>query len=187
MDPTASAEILKVQRFGRVARRCCLFLMACVAVGTILMMLGVSKGLEIHMGPYSVPHDQLGSVGTCYAVFSLCLVIAVVLAGLFHLYSLFTNFSHGGIYTAANVRHIRHLGLLAMAWAVLEIVLPIGSILLLQAGLVDESVVTKRSQLVFGTSNIPSFVTASLLLLASWIMEVGRRTTDDAERMRRDA
>jgi hypothetical protein len=74
-----------------------------------------------------------------------------------------------------------------MAWAVLDIILPIGSIILLHAGLVDEAAVTKQPRLIFGTSNLPSFITASLILLASWIMEVGRKTTDEAERMRREA
>ncbi len=140
------------------------------------------------MGPYSVPQDQLSGAGLIYVLFGLGLVLAIIIfIGLFHLYRLFTNLAKGSIYTAANVRHIQHLGLLAMAWAVLDILLPIGSMALLHAGLVDEAVVTKRTQLVFGTSNIPSFITASLILLASWIMEVGRKTADEAERMRQDA
>ncbi len=187
MDTTIPAELLKVQRFGRIARRCCLFLMTLIAIGTLLLVLGVGKGLDVNMGPFSVPKNQLSTAGLLYALFGFGLVLAIIFTGLFHLYSLFTNFAKGGIYTAANVRHIRQLGLLAMAWAVLDIILPIGSIILLQAGLVDEAVVTKRPQLVFGTSNLPSFITASLILLASWIMEVGRKTTDEAERMRREA
>ncbi len=187
MDLTTPTELLKVQRFGRIASKCCLFLMTLIAIGTLLLIVGVGKGLDVNMGPFSVPQNQLSSAGLLYALFGFGLVLAIIFTGLFHLYSLFTNFAKGGIYTAANVRHIRHLGLLAMAWAVLDIILPIGSIVLLQAGLIDEAVVTKRTQLVFGTSNLPSFITASLILLASWIMEVGRKTTDDAERMRREA
>jgi hypothetical protein len=115
-------------------------------------------------------------------------VLVIVLKGLFHLYSLFNNFAHGGIYTAPNVRHIRQLGLLAMAWAVLDILMPVGSMLLLQAGFVDNAVAgTMRPQLIFGTSNLPSFITAALILLASWIMEVGRKTQDEAEHMRRES
>lgn len=187
MDLTIPEELLKVQRFGRLARNCCLFLIALTGIGAILLMLGVGKGLSINMGPYSIQQDQLSTPALLYALLSIGLVLAIIFAGLFHLYSLFNNFAKGGIYTAANVRHIRHLGLLAMAWAVLDIVLPIGSIILLQAGLVNEAAVTKQTRLIFGTSNVPSFITASLLLLASWIMEVGRKTTDEAERMRREA
>lgn len=187
MDTTTSPDILKVQRFGRLARKCCLLLIGITGIGTILLLIAAGKGLEVNMGPYSIPPSQLSTAAALYALFGFGLVLAIIFMGLLHLYSLFTNFAQGGIYTAANVRHIRHLGLLAMAWAVLDIVLPIGSIILLQAGLIDEAVVTKHTQLVFGTSNIPSFITASLLLLASWIMEVGRRTTDDADRMRREA
>ena len=187
MDTTIPAEILKVQRFGRLARKACLLLMGIVALGTILLLVAAGKGLQVNMDPYSVPPDQLSTAGALYALFGFGLVLAIIFMGLFHLYSLFTHFAQGGIYTAANVRHIRQLGLLAMAWAVLDIILPVGSIILLQAGLIDAAVVTKHPQLVFGSSNIPSFITASLILLASWIMEVGRRTTDEAERMRREA
>jgi hypothetical protein len=58
----------------------------------------------------------------------------------------------------------------------------------LQAGFVDNAVAgTMRPQLIFGTSNLPSFITAALILLASWIMEVGRKTQDEAEHMRRES
>ena len=34
---------------------------------------------------------------------------------------------------------------------------------------------------------LPSFITAALLLLSSWIMDVGRQTKDEAEELRREA
>jgi hypothetical protein len=181
-------EILKVQKFGRIARACCLVLMALVLIGTILLAIAGARNIPVNMGPYTVPGNQLGPVPKAYLLVCFAVVLVIVLKGLFHLYSLFNNFAHGGIYTAPNVRHIRQLGLLAMAWAVLDILMPVGSMLLLQAGFVDNAVAgTMRPQLIFGTSNLPSFITAALILLASWIMEVGRKTQDEAEHMRRES
>jgi hypothetical protein len=184
---TVPAEILKVQRFGRIARRCCVLLTGLIVIGTILVMVGAARGLNVNMGPYTVPQSQLSAAGQIYALLGFGLVLVIIFMGLWHLYALFGELAQGRIYTGENVRHIRQLGLLALASAVLNIILPIGSILLLQAGLVDEAVVTKQKILVVGSSNLPSFITASLILLASWIMEIGRKTTDEAERMRREA
>ncbi|MBX5463141.1 MAG: DUF2975 domain-containing protein [Steroidobacteraceae bacterium] len=187
MNASISPEVLKVQKFGRIARVCCLVVMASVALGTILLVVARAKGVPIDLGPYRVLNDQLPPILRAYVLVCFAMVLAIVFTGLFNLYGLFSNFARGEIYTAANVRHIRQLGLLALAWAVLQIVAPVGSIILLQAGFVDPAVVVKTPRLVFGTANAPSFITAGLILLASWIMEVGRKTQDEAERMRREA
>jgi hypothetical protein len=180
-------EVLKVQKFSRYARVICLALMALIGIGTILLIVAGARDAQVNMGPYAVPNDQLGPVPQTYVLVCFALVLAIVLKALFHLYSLFDNFARGGIYTAANVRHIRQIGLLVLAWAVLEILMPVGSMLLLQLGLVDKAFVTMKTQLLFGSSNIPSFVSGGLILLASWIMEVGRKTHDEADHMRREA
>ena len=187
METPIPPEILKVQKFSRYARAICLALMALIGIGTILLFIARTRDVAVNMGPYAVPHDQLGTVPRIYLLICFAVVLAIVLKGLFHLYSLFNNFARGGIYTAQNVRHIRQVGLLTLAWAVLEILMPVGSMILLQLGLVDRAFVTMRTQLIFGSSNIPSFVSAGLILLASWVMEVGRKTQDEAEHMRREA
>ena len=188
METTTQPEMLKVQRFGRFARACCLVLMALIPIGTILLIVAGARDVPVNMGPYTLPGNQLAPVPKAYLLICSGLVLAIVFKGLFHLFSLFNSFARGAIYTTQNVRHIRQLGLLALAWAVLEIIVPAGSMLLLQGGFVDKAVATmKPPQLIFGTSNLPSFITAGLILLASWIMEVGRKTQDEAEHLRRES
>lgn len=187
MDASISPEVLKVQKFGRIARVCCLLVMGFVALGTMLLVVARIKDVPVNLGPYGVAGDPLPPILRAYAIVCFATVLAIVFKGLFHLYGLFGNFARGGIYTAENVRHIRQLGLLALAWAVLQILVPVGSAILLQAGFVDAAALARMPRLAFGTAYAPSFITAGLILLASWIMEVGRRTQDEAERMRREA
>ena len=114
-------------------------------------------------------------------------VSAILFAALYHLHALFGNFIRGGIYTQANVRHIRQLGLLMLAMSVFQLVLPIFSMAMLQLGVIDPAAVTRVPDYPIGMSAFSGFITSGVILLASWIMDLGRRTRDEAEQLRRDA
>jgi hypothetical protein len=78
-----------------------------------------------------------------------------------------------------------------MAYAVVPLVLSLVSLWLAQLGFIDGTSVTfdpsaDGTTMLVGQS-LAGVVNASLILLASWIMDVGRQVSDDAEAMRREA
>jgi hypothetical protein len=78
------------------------------------------------------------------------------------------------------------VGLLALSGAVLQIAVFAITALLVEFGVIDRELVT-GGEAGLGPFSFDSFILAALLLLASWIMDVGRQTTDDADAMRREA
>jgi hypothetical protein len=89
----------------------------------------------------------------------------------------------GAIYTPENVRRVRRLGLLSLLSAVLAIAIPF---ILFVLDFQDASL--PESLLVFPwAESLSSAVSAGLLLLVSWIMDVGLHAKDHADALQRDA
>ena len=86
----------------------------------------------------------------------------------------------------ANVRRIRRLGELALAFGALQIVLPIVSLALLNAGIFPASAVS-FVPIAINPESLTLLLAGGLIMLASWIMDVGRRTSEDAEQLRRES
>jgi hypothetical protein len=68
------------------------------------------------------------------------------------------------------------------------------TVALVDGGFIDRALVTLTEPgtsgigiLLLGPASLSGFAMAALVLLASWIMDVGRQTTDDADAMRREA
>ena len=93
----------------------------------------------------------------------------------------------GAIYTPENVRRVRHVGLLWLLSAVLGIVIPIASAALVAFGFIDASVPINHDLAFSSSESLSSIVSAGLILLASWIMDVGLYEKDHADALRRDA
>ncbi len=108
-----------------------------------------------------------------------------------HRYRLVKRLAEGSIYTKQNVYHLRQIGWASMALAVMQLLLPLISLGLAELGVIDRTLVMFTAP----ANGVPAFVgpplsgvlTAALILLASWIMDVGRQVSDDAEAMRREA
>jgi hypothetical protein len=185
-------QLRKVRKFSRVARGACLVLFAVLGILTLWTLGNVAfgpgaSGMRVDFGAYSIHGDHfVAPAAKIWGVIVVASVFALLFSGLGRLYLLFGNFLAGDIYTRENVRHIRALGLLAMAMAVFQIFLPMVSWALLQGGVIDASAVTRTSA-PLGASALPGFITAGVILLASWIMDVGRNTQDEANTLRRDA
>jgi hypothetical protein len=217
MTPETEAEIRNVKKFGRYARQFCMLIAVVVGLSLPLTALSILAGprwsansFRMHLGPYLVTSDRLTSPQLqawsfiCIASFSL-----VMLWGVFHLYRLFRHLEAGEIYTGENVRHIRQVGLVAIAMGVLRLVLPPLTFVLMEVGFIDRTLVAivdaggsgGHAPLVGGTFDLfvngggalliggafDLFVMGALVMLASWIMDVGRETSDEAAAMRRDA
>jgi hypothetical protein len=113
-------------------------------------------------------------------------VIGIWVAVLYQLYRLFGNLAAGAIYTPENVRRVRHVGLVLLLFPVVSIVAS------------ATLIVAKRLLGATGPSDLdrlfPSFsqlliscLAAGLVLLVSWIMDVGRYEKEQADTLRRDA
>jgi hypothetical protein len=199
MKPETEARIRNVQKFGRYARSFCLLigatlgLVLLVSWATIFSVLDARSGVRLDLGAFNVTGDQLTTLpNKAWALVVVTVVFGAVGWTLFHLHRLFTHLAAGSIYTKQNVWHLRQVGLLSMALAVIHLILPPITFALVETGLIDVALVPRSgtyggTNLVFGTSSFGGFITASLILLASWIMDVGREVSDDADAMRREA
>jgi hypothetical protein len=189
LDP--QSEVIKVQQFGRAAKAFCVlvFVMLGVTGAALLSFVLFGRGWSglLHLGPYAVRGDTIMPLGLQIwaLVYTLLAFTTVVIAG-GYLHALFGALARGEIYTMVNVRRIRRVGQLVLAMGVLQIVLPVVSTVLLNAGVVPESAITRVS-FGAGPDSLTLMIAAGLILLVSWIMEVGRRTSEETERMRREA
>ena len=217
MTTATEAQVRNVKKFGLYGRQLCVLIATVVGLSLPVTTLSILTGarwrtnsFRLHLGPYLVTSDHLTSLQVqawsfvCFASFSL-----VALWGLFHLHQLFKNLEAGEIYTRENVRHIRQVGVVAIAMGALRLVLPPITFVLIEVGFIDRTLVTivdaggngGRAPLVGGTFDLfmngggavliggafDLFIMGALVLLASWIMDVGRETSDEAATMRREA
>ena len=177
------SEIHKVRRFSHYARVVCSVIFGFGMVAITFLLLVAALGLflpRIHIATTAqAMTPQLKMLTTLVT----SAMTGVMLAGVYQLYRLFGNLAAGAIYTPENVRRVRRLGLLSLLWAVLAIAIPSALFLL---DFQDASL--PESLLVFPwAESLNSAVSAGLLLLVSWIMDVGLHTKDHADALQRDA
>ncbi len=204
-EDEVQSKIRKVRAFGRNARVVCaaLFWLAVVGIVILPLIAVIARtGTDVGAGvvPTDVPTPSNGNGGTFDVLQALLtplqlvmcvflimgVVIGVWLAALRQLYHLFGNLAAGAIYTPENVRRVRNVGLLLLLWAVLSIVIP--TAIVVARGLMDASVPMDLDRVFPSLSELfGSFATAGLVLLASWIMEVGRYDKEHADALQRDA
>jgi hypothetical protein len=203
-EDEVQSKIRKIRTFGRNARVVCAALFWLALVGIVIVPLFaivVRTGMEIAgVAPADVlrpnesdggAYDVLQALLTplqlvVCVVLVLGVVIGVWFAALNQLYLLFGSLATGAIYTPENVRRVRNVGLLLLLLAVLGIVIP--TALVVARGLIDASVPIDLDRVFPSVSEVfSSFATAGLVLLASWIMDVGLYEKDHADALQRDA
>ena len=197
MKPETEARIRNVRKFGKNGWQLCQlagFFLGVYVLGAWVKIALTTAGGRIDVGSfYSVNVDLLASASAKFWAF----VVVTVVAGLFgwtllHLYRLFRHLEAGSIYTKQNVYHLRQVGWLSMALALIQLLFPLLSFVLVELHLIEGTLVPPAGPPANGVSmffgqSFAGVITASLILLASWIMDVGREISDDAEAMRREA
>jgi hypothetical protein len=198
MRPETEARIRTVQKFGKNARQFCALAATLFGITLVVSWAQIVAGprmpdTNVRLGTNIIVNsDQLVTVSSKIWAFAVATaVLGILLWILFHLYRLFKQLEVGSIYTKQNVQHLRQVGWLSMASAVTPLVLSAVSLWLAQLGFIDGPPVA-FDEFADGTTMLAGqtfagVVSASLILLASWIMDVGREVTDDAEAMRREA
>jgi len=203
-EDEVQSKIRKIRTFGRNARVVCAALFWLALVGIVIVPLFaivVRTGMEIAgVAPADLPRPNESDGGAYDALqalltplqFLVCVVlvlgvvIGVWFAALNQLYLLFGRLATGAIYTSENVRRVRNVGLLLLLLAVLGVVIP--TALVVARGLIDASVPIDLDRVFPSVSEVfSSFATAGLVLLASWIMDVGLYEKDHADALQRDA
>jgi len=193
VDEKIAREIRQAQLLCRYGRGFCVLLGVLFALAALILVcvafgLG-APGMGIDVGNYVLRGEALTSPAA--RVWALCVIavlFAVLFAGLRFTFKLFDNLQRGDIFTDANVRLLRNLAWVAMLGAALQGMVPLISQLLVALDVLQIQQLPVRDKHSLGLHLAPgSFITAMLLWLASWIMDVGRRTRDEADALRRDA
>jgi hypothetical protein len=108
-------------------------------------------------------------------------------AAVYQFYRLFGNLAAGAIYTSENVRRLQRVGILWLLLAVLGILIPVAWAVLVRVGLVEPSLPPRHELWLSWSDSVTSFVAAGLILLISWVMDVGLHAKDHADALQRDA
>ena len=194
-EDEVQSKIRKVRQFGRIARVVCATIFGFGLVSTVGMLLVIVLGpfpgtnIKIGLGPdfYTVSKALLTTLQFKVTMFlALGVVSGVWLSAAYQLYLVFGNLAAGAIYTPENVRRVRYVGLLMLLLAALGIVIPAAFVVAI--GFIDASVPADLDVLFPSMSQlIGNFVSAGLILLASWIMDVGLYEKDHADELKREA
>jgi hypothetical protein len=190
VETPVQVQVRRVREFSRHARAFCtvsFVLLALVSLWLLGNILVAGRGGQVGFGAYTMQTDQLTTFTLkAWAIVFAGVIFGLLFKGLYHLRALFGNFVDGEIYTKETVRQIRNIGWIALAMPLAVGVMSLISLWLLKAGVVDAASVSVRS-IGLTPASLGAFITPALILLASWIMDVGRQTQEEAEQLRRDA
>jgi hypothetical protein len=183
-------EIRKVQTFSRIARRICWVGLALVGLGALMAFGGIVfgfRGVKIGLGSFAIEAAQLSTPFLkVWAALVVGVVLGLVLRWLYGLSVLFGNLAAGHIFTSENVRLLRQAGFLMLYLAVSVPVIAIISAGLVRVGIIGAGTFVPQQPNGITPGSFTNLIAPGLVLLASWIMEVGRKTRDEAEEMRRE-
>jgi hypothetical protein len=177
MNPHAEARLEKVKRTSRGARRACLWLMGLVGLIAAVTLAGMLTlpGMTCEVAGGRAPCSELAPAAMTFAFVELIASVAIALAGVYRLAQLFGNYSRGEIFTRGSVRELRMLGYVVVAYVIFRVVLFV-ALLSLVAGGADGWPQDLHVDLPIGHA-----VAAALIMLLSWIMDVGAELREESE------
>ena len=184
-EDEVQSKIQKVRTFGRHARTVSAALFGFGLVGGVVILLiimfGPIPGSKIETAQFATPQLKV------WGFLVIGMVSGISLAAMYQLYRLFGSLAAGEIYTSENVRRVRHVGILSLLAALLALVVPVVTAALISLGYMD-AIPTKFELSSPSLSQLLSaFFASGLILLVSWIMDVGLYEKDHADALRRDA
>jgi len=192
-EDEVQSKIRKVRQFGRIARVVCAAIFGFGIVGSVAIVLiavptQIPGPIRGNGGSWDILNSLLNPYQVkVFAAVGVSALAAIWLASVYQLYRLFGDLAVGVIYTPENVRRVRRVGLLFLLLTVLmDIVIPAAFVV--AHGSIEPPIPLDLDRLfpppqeLFG-----DFISPGLILLASWIMDVGLYEKDHAEALKRDA
>lgn len=180
MNPRVEARLAQVMRTGRIGHRLCVVAMVVVALATaaiVVLALLFPDGQTCDFNGVRFQCNELSAAAKAFVGLSMIVGIALLLVGLYRLSRLFRHYARGEIFTRESVREIRGLGYLALANALVQVVVLVATVVLIgteQVSLPDNTQL--HLQMPFG-----ALITAALILLVSWVMDVGTELREESE------
>jgi len=184
MNKVTLEQIRKIQKFSGIARTCCTLLIALTIamtgwLGFRLFTNTLGATDRITIGSYVVTGSEMHDPGIrIWFLISLAVAMGIVVGMIYMLRGVFANLARGEIFTAANVHRIYLMGVLIMCMSVWQFVVPYGSTVLL-----SDSTHRIRHYSYWFTP----FIVGLLIILVSWIMNVGLGVSEEAAELKRDA
>lgn len=177
MAAQAAEKLKKVQRYSTSLRRLFRFLFVLTAlallVETYLTLMGVEPfraGVRIGSTQYSGDAVSATVRAIAYAQFVLSSLLVLKLN--FHLAKLFGLYANAQIFSAANVKEIRQIGVTVLLFPALWLLS-----LLVPALLPAEG----TSQTIVGGMPFMQIIVGTVVIVVSWIMDVGRELREEQE------
>ena len=178
MNPRTEARLEKVKRTSRSARRICFLLMVLTAIGAAVLAaftLTTPESMTCDIASLRQPCNELPPLAVALTFVALVAGLGLALTALYRLARLFENYARGDIFTRGSVREIRLLGYVAVAYAILQFVMFVGTMALLAGGGIT-SPTNVRVEFPIGPA-----VLAGCILLLSWVMDVGAEIREENE------
>ena len=193
MKAETQIRVNQVQKFSRVARWVCSAFLAIVALVSVWALFSILTGptdphFRIVLGRISFTGDQIDTMALkVWLTLLLGVGLYITSRLLWLLHGLFGNLARGAIYTQGNVQRLRSVGWLILSAACLQVVVPIITVLLLATRIIEWSQATQSANAYLDATSISAFVIAGIIILVSWIMDVGLEVSEEAETLRREA
>lgn len=184
MNKVTVEQIRKIQRFSVVARACCTVIVVATFALTGWLMFRLLNGAfaatdRISIGSYNINGSELHGVGIkTWFLISIAAGTGIVVGMIYLLRGVFANLARGEIFTAANVHRIYLIGVLIFCMGVWQFVVPWVSTIVL-----SDSTHRIRHYSFWFTP----FAVGALIILVSWIMNVGLGVSEEAAELKRDA
>jgi hypothetical protein len=179
------SKIGKVRVFGRFARVVCSVIFAFSLVGrAFILMISLLAAFGV-IAPAATGIFTLQP--RSWALPTAAIMVGVWLALVYQLYRLSGNLAAGAIYTPENVRRVRYVGLLWMSQAALHFAIPFAWSALIALGLIEPSDPPTLVAWLPWPEALNGFASGGLVLLISWVMDVGLYEKDHADALQRDA
>jgi uncharacterized membrane protein len=174
---TVTPQLQKVQKYSRSLQRVFKFSFGVVllgAVASLLLLFRPSDG-PILLGGIELVRESLTGWSTVFVVAFIVLYYAVWLKIFYHLIRLFGLYADAKIFTRDNVTQIRQIGIAILVFPALWVF----ALLALAPAMVGDSAVSPRS--IVPSSPMPALVVGAIVMIVSWIMDVGRELREHDE------
>lgn len=193
MNAANEARVRKIQKFGRVARGLCSAAIAFTALLAApwgffsILSPRAGQALDLDFGSVSFGGGPLDSIALELWILTIALAnLVIFIWALWLIRAVFDHLARGEIYTAGPVHRLRALGRVMIMGPCLQILLAVATILLINTNTIHvPPTIQLTARITLGM--LSGFAAAGVVMLLSWILDVGLGVREEADELRRDA